>query len=92
MSLQLNNHAYPIKRTKPPLLAAAAIANQDISSTAGPSARPQDQSLDDSSLILPAQFDESGAFFSEAGFSEVFDSLNWVFDGIPDSFVAPPVL
>ncbi|KAJ5598972.1 transcriptional regulator family: Fungal Specific TF [Penicillium hetheringtonii] len=72
--------------------AAAAIANQDISSTAGPSARPQDQSLDDSSLILPAQFDESGAFFSEAGFSEVFDSLNWVFDGIPDSFVAPPVL
>lgn len=72
--------------------AAAAIANQDISSASGPSARPQDQSLDDSSLILPAQFDESGAFFSEAGFSEVFDSLNWVFDGIPDSFVAPPVL
>ena len=28
----------------------------------------------------------------EAGFSEVFDSLNWVFDGIPDSFVAPPVI
>lgn len=42
--------------------------------------------------MLPTQFDESGAFFSEAGFSEVFDSLNWVFDGIPDSFVAPPVL
>lgn len=29
---------------------------------------------------------------SEAGFSEVFDSLNWVFDGIPDSLVAPPVM
>lgn len=42
--------------------------------------------------MLPGQFDESGAFFSEAGFSEVFDSLNWVFEGIPDSFVAPPVL
>ncbi|CAI7595084.1 unnamed protein product [Penicillium manginii] len=72
--------------------AAAAIANQDITSAAGPSARPQDQSMDDPSLMLPAQFDESAAFFSEAGFSEVFDSLNWVFDGIPDSFVAPPVL
>lgn len=43
-------------------------------------------------MMMPAQFDEGGAFFSEAGFSEVFDSLNWVFDGIPDSFVAPPVL
>lgn len=42
--------------------------------------------------MMPAQFDESGAFFTEAGFSEVFDSLNWVFDGIPDSFVAPPVV
>lgn len=41
--------------------------------------------------MLPAQFDESGAFFNEAGFSEVFDSLNWVFDGIPD-FVPPPIL
>jgi hypothetical protein len=48
--------------------------------------------MDDASLMMPAQFDEGGAFFSEAGFSEVFDSLNWVFDGIPDSFVAPPVL
>jgi hypothetical protein len=43
--------------------------------------------------MLPTQFDESGAFFNEAGFSEVFDSLNWVFEGIPDSsFVAPVVL
>lgn len=54
--------------------------------------RQQDISLEDPSLMLPAQFDESGAFFSEAGFSEVFDSLNWVFEGIPDSFVAPPIL
>jgi hypothetical protein len=72
--------------------AAAIAANQDISTTTGPLTRQQDSSLDDSSLIMPAQFDEGGAFFSEAGFSEVFDSLNWVFDGIPDSFVAPAVL
>ena len=52
-----------------------------------------ESSLDSTALMIPAQFDESGAFFSEAGFSEVFDSLNWVFDGIPDSsFVAPAVL
>ena len=74
------------------LSAAAIAANQDISTTTRPLTRPQDSSLEDSSLIMPAQFDEGGAFFSEAGFSEVFDSLNWVFDGIPDSFVAPPVL
>ncbi|OQD80904.1 hypothetical protein PENANT_c031G02739 [Penicillium antarcticum] len=72
--------------------AAAIAANQDISTATGPMTRQQDSSLEDSSLIMPAQFDEGGAFFSEAGFSEVFDSLNWVFDGIPDSFVAPPVL
>jgi hypothetical protein len=72
-------------------LAAVAAANQDISTT-GPLGRQQVSSLEDSSLLMPNQFDESGAFFSEAGFSEVFDSLNWVFEGIPDSFVAPPVL
>lgn len=54
-------------------------------------ARQQDNSLDDASLMLPANFDQGG-FISETGFSEVFDSLNWVFDGIPDSFVAPPVM
>ncbi|KAJ5650964.1 transcriptional regulator family: Fungal Specific TF [Penicillium longicatenatum] len=72
--------------------AAAAAANMDITTAPGPMARQQEISLEDPSLMLPAQFDESGAFFSEAGFSEVFDSLNWVFEGIPDSFVAPPVL
>jgi hypothetical protein len=71
----------------------AAAANQDMSATAGPLARQQDSSsLEDPSLMLPTQFDESDAFFSEAGFSEVFDPLNWVFEGMPDSFVAPPVL
>lgn len=74
-------------------LAAAIAANQDILGPAGHMTRQQqDSSLEDQSLMMPAQFDEGGAFFSESGFSEVFDSLNWVFDGIPDSFVAPPVL
>ncbi|KAJ5357924.1 transcriptional regulator family: Fungal Specific TF [Penicillium brevicompactum] len=72
--------------------AAAIAANQDILGPSGHMTRPQDSSLEDTSLMIPAQFDEGGAFFSEAGFSEVFDSLNWVFDGIPDSFVAPPIL
>ncbi|KAJ5053672.1 hypothetical protein NUH16_010745 [Penicillium rubens] len=73
--------------------AAAIAANQDILGPAGHMTRQQqDSSLEDQSLMMPAQFDEGGAFFSESGFSEVFDSLNWVFDGIPDSFVAPPVL
>jgi hypothetical protein len=74
-------------------IAAAIAANQDILGPTGHLTRQQqDSSLEDPSLIMPAQFDESGAFFSESGFSEVFDSLNWVFDGIPDSFVAPPIL
>lgn len=72
--------------------AAAIAANQDILGPTGHMTRPPDSSLEDPSLIMPTQFDEGGAFFSEAGFSEVFDSLNWVFDGIPDSFVAPPIL
>ncbi|KKK24903.1 C6 zinc finger domain protein, partial [Aspergillus rambellii] len=66
----------------------AAIANPNIS-TAVP--RQPDESLDDTGLMYAANFD-GGAFFNEAGFSEVFDSLNWVFDGIPDTFVAPRVM
>ena len=67
-----------------------AMANPNMSTAAGPLSRQQDNSLDDPSLIYPGNFD--GGFMSEAGFSEVFDSLNWVFDGIPDSLVAPPVM
>ncbi|BCR91612.1 transcription factor domain-containing protein [Aspergillus chevalieri] len=67
-----------------------AMANPNMSTAAGPLSRQQDNSLDDPSLIYQANFD--GGFISEAGFSEVFDSLNWVFDGIPDSLVAPPVM
>ncbi|KAF9888417.1 hypothetical protein FE257_008695 [Aspergillus nanangensis] len=69
--------------------AQAAMANQNMSTTTVP--RPQDSSLADPGLMYPGNFDQN-AFISEAGFSEVFDSLNWVFDGIPDSFVAPPVM
>ncbi|KAJ5910810.1 uncharacterized protein N7473_000113 [Penicillium subrubescens] len=70
--------------------AAAAAANQPISTVNG--LPVPDNSLDNPGLMIPTQFDESGAFFSEAGFSEVFDSLNWVFEGIPDSSFAPVVL
>lgn len=66
------------------------MVNANVSTT-GPVTRPQDHSLHDPGLMYAPNFDQ-GAFISEAGFSEVFDSLNWVFDGIPDSFVAPPVM
>ncbi|KAB8077100.1 hypothetical protein BDV29DRAFT_199322 [Aspergillus leporis] len=71
--------------------AQATLANSNLSATAGPLHR-QDNSLEDPGLMYTPNFDQSGAFISEVGFSEVFDSLNWVFDGIPDSFVAPPVM
>lgn len=68
------------------------MANPSVSATAGPMTRQQqEEALADPGLIYPPNFDQ-GAFISEAGFSEVFDSLNWVFDGIPDTFVAPPVM
>lgn len=66
------------------------MANQNLATAAGPVAQQQDNALNDPTLILPANFHQG--FMGEAGFSEVFDSLNWVFDGIPDSFVAPPVI
>lgn len=67
------------------------MADPNISAAAGTVTRQQDDTLDETGLIYPPNLDQ-GAFISEAGFSEVFDSLNWVFDGIPDSFVAPPVM
>ncbi|EAW09222.1 transcription factor domain-containing protein [Aspergillus clavatus NRRL 1] len=67
------------------------MANAAISSTAGPLPRQQNEALDASGLIYSPNYDQ-GAFIGEAGFSEVFDSLNWVFDGFPDSFVAPPIM
>ncbi|KAI9036225.1 transcription factor domain-containing protein [Aspergillus affinis] len=70
--------------------AQGTMTNPNLSTT-GPVTRQQDASLQDPSLIYATNFDQ-GAFISEAGFSEVFDSLNWVFEGIPDSFVAPPVM
>ncbi|KAL2866019.1 transcription factor domain-containing protein [Aspergillus lucknowensis] len=69
----------------------ATTANPSVSTTA--ITRQPDGSLEDPGLIYPPTFDQEGAFFSEAGFSEVFDSLNWVFDGLPDTrFVAPPIM
>ncbi|KAI9374665.1 hypothetical protein BJX61DRAFT_532212 [Aspergillus egyptiacus] len=70
---------------------ATTTSNSNISMTSAVPRQP-DGSLEDPGLMYPADFDQGGAFFNEAGFSEVFDSLNWVFDGIPDTFVAPPVM
>ncbi|KAL3472652.1 hypothetical protein BJX99DRAFT_211759 [Aspergillus californicus] len=70
--------------------AQAITANTDISMAVMP--RQPAGSLEDPALMYPPSFDPEGAFFNEAGFSEVFDSLNWVFDGFPDSFAATPIL
>ncbi|GAB1205771.1 hypothetical protein APSETT445_004450 [Aspergillus pseudonomiae] len=79
------------QRFRPVKSVEDAQANPNLSATAGPVSR-QDDSLEDPGLMYAPNFDQNGAFISDVGFSEVFDSLNWVFDGIPDSFVAPPVM
>ncbi|KAL1962443.1 hypothetical protein VTN77DRAFT_9714 [Rasamsonia byssochlamydoides] len=75
----------------------SAVPNPS-NSTAGGTIGPQQQdnnnnsSLTDPTLMLSPNFDQNAGFMGEASFSDVFDSLNWVFDGIPDSFVGPPVI
>ncbi|KAL2000134.1 hypothetical protein VTN02DRAFT_3521 [Thermoascus thermophilus] len=56
----------------------------------GPAPTQQDNSLSGQTLIPSPHFGQNEGFISEASFSDVFDSLNWVFDGIPGSFCAPP--
>ncbi|KAB8265169.1 hypothetical protein BDV32DRAFT_134995 [Aspergillus pseudonomiae] len=51
-----------------------------------------DGSIDNSALICPPDFGPGGAFFNETGFAEIFDSLNWVFDELPDPFTAPQLM
>lgn len=63
---------------------------QTQTSTGVPGPQP-DNTLNNASWMLPANF-EDNAFMNEASFSDFFDSLNWVFDGVPDSIIAPPVL
>jgi hypothetical protein len=77
----------PLKSTED---TQAAAANQNVSTAAIP--RQSDGSLEDPDLMYSPNFDQEGAFFNETGFSEVFDSLNWVFDGFPDTFPAPPAI
>ncbi|KAL4939062.1 hypothetical protein BDV06DRAFT_43042 [Aspergillus oleicola] len=77
----------PLKSTED---TQTTTANPSVSTAAMP--RQPDGTLEDPSLMYPPSFDQEGAFFNEAGFSEVFDSLNWVFDGFPDSFPAPPAM
>ncbi|RAO72765.1 uncharacterized protein BHQ10_008777 [Talaromyces amestolkiae] len=63
---------------------------QPQTTTGVPGPQP-DHTLNNASWMLPTNF-EDNAFMSEASFSDFFDSLNWVFDGVPDSIIAPPVL
>jgi len=51
----------------------------------------QHDSSQNTALMLPPPFDPNFPFFSDAGFSDVFDSLNWVFDDIHDSFGSPAI-
>lgn len=71
---------------------ASSVSNQNPElSASGPVTQPQDNSLNDPTLFL-SPFDHNGGIISEASFSDVFDSLNWVFDGIPDSFGGAPAV
>jgi hypothetical protein len=72
------------------LTVTGTAANPNLSAATGPVARQQENPVDDPGLMLPTNFDQG--FMTETGFSEIFDSLNWVFEGIPESFVAPPVI
>ncbi|KAE8167824.1 hypothetical protein BDV40DRAFT_252778 [Aspergillus tamarii] len=51
-----------------------------------------DGPIEDSAMICPPNLGQGSAFFNEAGFAEIFDSLNWVFDEFPDPFVAPQMM
>lgn len=68
----------------------ATATNANASAAAIP--RQPAGSLEDPGLMYAPNFDQDAAFFNEAGFSEVFDSLNWVFDGFPDAFPVPPAI
>ncbi|KAL1987762.1 hypothetical protein VTN96DRAFT_2602 [Rasamsonia emersonii] len=74
----------------------SAVPNNNPSNSAagamGPQQDSNNNSLADPTLMLSPNFDQNGGLMGEASFSDVFDSLNWVFDGIPDSFVGPPVI
>lgn len=80
-------HPSPFRYVK--LTSEGNIA-QPQTTTGVPGPQP-DSTLNNASWMLPANF-EDNAFMNEASFSDFFDSLNWVFDGVPDSIIAPPVL
>ncbi|QKX64017.1 uncharacterized protein TRUGW13939_11190 [Talaromyces rugulosus] len=62
------------------------VSASNQANTAGVVGPQPDNALNDPSLMLSTNF-EDNAFMNEASFSDVFDSLNWVFDGIPESFI-----
>ncbi|KAL2219139.1 hypothetical protein M432DRAFT_609996 [Thermoascus aurantiacus ATCC 26904] len=68
------------------------VATNPSMPTTGPAPTHQDNSMNDPTLMPSPHFGQNEGFISDASFSDVFDSLNWVFDGIPDSFCAPPAI
>jgi hypothetical protein len=69
----------------------AAVPNQNSSATCS-IIQQEDNHLSDPALMLSPHFDQNGGVIGETSFSDVFDSLNWVFDGVPDSFDGPPII
>lgn len=51
-----------------------------------------DGSMENPTMICPPNLGQGDVFFNEAGFAEIFDSLNWVFDEFPDPFIAPQMV
>ena len=63
----------------------ASTLNSNPSATGSVDQHP-DNSMNDPTLILSPNFGQNGDFIGETSFSDIFDSLNWVFDGFPDTF------
>ncbi|KAE8321339.1 hypothetical protein BDV39DRAFT_212551 [Aspergillus sergii] len=76
---------------KDPLDTQATTANPTESTT---TMIPEQfgESLENPAMICPPNLGQGSAFFNEAGFAEIFDSLNWVFDEFPDPFIAPQMM
>lgn len=71
------------------LMGCLGHVNQPQTTTGVMGPHPE-QALNNASWMLPANFDDT-TFMNEATFSDFFDSLNWVFDGVSDSIIAPPL-
>ncbi|OXV11863.1 hypothetical protein Egran_00376 [Elaphomyces granulatus] len=63
----------------------SSTLNSNPSATGSVDQHP-DNSMNDPTLMLSPNFGQNGDFIGETSFSDIFDSLNWVFDGFPDTF------